>query len=116
MASYSPGRVPNSVCTHVIIPRIGGGIRQGPTNLPRVVWSSIEGYPGDYVYREYYRDIGFDLEYDYIRPYISSCGNKNFLPGLKYYRITGETPEKNLIHLRMPWRKRRSTRAISCLP
>lgn len=25
------------------------------------VWSSIDGYPGDYEYREYYRDIGYDL-------------------------------------------------------
>jgi 1,4-alpha-glucan branching enzyme len=52
------------------------------------VWSSIEGYPGDYEYREYYRDIGFDLDYDYIKPYISSTGVRIFT-GLKYYRITG---------------------------
>ena len=38
------------------------------------VWSSIEGYPGDYNYREFYRDIGFDLEYDYIKPYIHPDG------------------------------------------
>jgi 1,4-alpha-glucan branching enzyme len=57
------------------------------------VWSSIEGYPGDYNYREYYRDIGFDLDYDYIRPYISSCGSRIFT-GIKYYRITGETVHK----------------------
>jgi len=57
------------------------------------VWSSVEGYPGDYNYREYYRDIGFDLDYDYIRPYISDCGTRIFT-GIKYYRITGETPHK----------------------
>jgi 1,4-alpha-glucan branching enzyme len=57
------------------------------------VWSSIEGYPGDYNYREYYRDIGFDLDYDYVRPYISNCGTRIFT-GIKYYRITGETPHK----------------------
>jgi 1,4-alpha-glucan branching enzyme len=57
------------------------------------VWSSIEGYPGDYYYREYYRDIGFDLDYDYIRPYISKCGERIFT-GIKYYRITGPTPYK----------------------
>lgn len=28
----------------------------------KAVWSSKEGYPGDYNYRDYYRDIGFDLE------------------------------------------------------
>ena len=52
------------------------------------VWSSIEGYPGDYYYREFYRDIGFDLDFDYIRPYIQANGyRKN--TGYKYYRITG---------------------------
>lgn len=56
------------------------------------VWSAEEGYPGDYNYREYYRDVGFDLDYDYIKPYISSCGVRIFT-GLKYYRITG--PGKN---------------------
>ena len=57
------------------------------------VWSSIEGYPGDYNYREYFRDIGFDLDYDYIKPYISPCGARIFT-GIKYYKITGPTPYK----------------------
>jgi 1,4-alpha-glucan branching enzyme len=52
------------------------------------VWSSIEGYPGDYQYREFYRDIGFDLEYDYIKPYIHPDGIR-INTGIKYYRITG---------------------------
>jgi 1,4-alpha-glucan branching enzyme len=54
----------------------------------RQVWSSIEGYPGDYDYREFYRDIGFDLDYDYIRPYIHPDGIR-INTGIKYYRITG---------------------------
>jgi 1,4-alpha-glucan branching enzyme len=57
------------------------------------VWSAIQGYPGDYNYREYYRDIGFDLDYDYIKPYISNCGPRIFT-GVKYYRITGESTHK----------------------
>ena len=57
------------------------------------VWSSIEGYPGDYLYREFYRDIGFDLEYDYIRPYIHPDGVR-INTGMKYYRITGTTHHK----------------------
>jgi len=57
------------------------------------VWSAVEGYPGDYDYREYYRDIGFDLDHDYVRPYISACGARIFT-GIKYYRITGETNHK----------------------
>ncbi len=57
------------------------------------VWSSIEGYPGDYNYREFYRDIGFDLEYEYIKPYIHPDGVR-INTGIKYYRITGDTPHK----------------------
>jgi len=52
------------------------------------VWSSIDGYPGDYLYREFYRDIGFDLDYEYIRPYIHPDGVR-VNTGIKYYRITG---------------------------
>lgn len=57
------------------------------------VWSSIEGYPGDYDYREFYRDIGFDLDYDYVKPYIAPDGAR-VNTGIKYYRITGNTNAK----------------------
>lgn len=57
------------------------------------VWSTVEGYPGDYNYREYYRDVGFDLDYDYIKPYISPCGTRIFT-GMKYYKITGPGSHK----------------------
>ncbi|MEM4160521.1 MAG: 1,4-alpha-glucan branching protein domain-containing protein, partial [Thermoplasmata archaeon] len=52
------------------------------------VWSAKEGYPGDYNYREFYRDVGWDLEYEYIRPYLHKDGKRCFV-GIKYYRITG---------------------------
>jgi 1,4-alpha-glucan branching enzyme len=52
------------------------------------VWSSIDGYPGDYSYREFYRDIGFDLDYEYIKPYIHPDGVR-INTGVKYFRITG---------------------------
>ena len=57
------------------------------------VWSSKEGYPGDPDYREYYRDIGHDLEYDYIRPYIHPQGFR-INTGLKYWRVTGPSEYK----------------------
>lgn len=57
------------------------------------VWSAKEGYPGDFDYREYYRDIGFDLDYDYIKHYIHPDGIR-VATGLKYYRITGKTEHK----------------------
>jgi 1,4-alpha-glucan branching enzyme len=59
------------------------------------VWSSIEGYPGDCDYREYYRDIGFDLEMDYIAPYIHPSGIRVHT-GLKYHRITGKDVPKEI--------------------
>jgi len=57
------------------------------------VWSSREGYPGDPDYREYYRDIGFELEFDYIKPYIHPEGIR-VNTGMKYWRITGNTEYK----------------------
>ena len=53
----------------------------------RQVWSAHEGYPGDFAYREFYRDIGFDLEFDYIHPYIHESGHR-LNTGIKYHRIT----------------------------
>ena len=60
----------------------------------RQVWSSINGYPGDYNYREFYRDIGYDADYDYIKPYIAHNGVR-VQTGIKYHRITGNTEYKD---------------------
>jgi 1,4-alpha-glucan branching enzyme len=57
------------------------------------VWSAEQGYPGDAHYREFYRDIGFDLELDYLRPYIHRDGLR-INTGIKYHRITGRTEAK----------------------
>jgi 1,4-alpha-glucan branching enzyme len=57
------------------------------------VWSAEEGYPGDPVYRDYYRDVGWDLDYNYVRPYIQATGQR-MNTGIKYYRITGKTDQK----------------------
>lgn len=58
------------------------------------VWSAKEGYPGDFFYRDFYRDVGFDLEYDYVRPYLHGDGKRTNI-GIKYYRITGKTDHKD---------------------
>lgn len=55
----------------------------------RSVWSAQDGYPGDPRYREFYRDIGYDLDFEYIRPYIHESGIRTST-GLKYHRITGK--------------------------
>jgi 1,4-alpha-glucan branching enzyme len=57
------------------------------------VWSATEGYPGDPEYREYYRDIGHELELEYIKPYIHPDGIR-IDTGLKYWRVTGNTNVK----------------------
>jgi 1,4-alpha-glucan branching enzyme len=59
----------------------------------KAVWCSKVGYPGDFAYRDFYRDIGFDLDIDYILPYIDPIGNR-LHTGIKYYKITGKTNEK----------------------
>ena len=59
----------------------------------RQVWSRQEGYPGDPRYRDFYRDIGFDLDYDYVKPYLPAAGQRGFT-GLKYYRVTGRSSDK----------------------
>ena len=52
------------------------------------VWSSKEGYPGDGVYRDFYRDIGFDRPSEYIAPYVHPDGIR-VNTGYKYFRVTG---------------------------
>ncbi|MVO98754.1 1,4-alpha-glucan branching protein domain-containing protein [Paenibacillus lutrae] len=57
------------------------------------VWSRESGYPGHPDYREYYRDIGYELGRDdpaeaaYIRPYLLPDGTR-IATGYKYCRIT----------------------------
>jgi 1,4-alpha-glucan branching enzyme len=55
----------------------------------RQVWSAAEGYPGDPAYREFYRDIGFDLPPEYIRPESAAALRK--FTGIKYHRITSRS-------------------------
>src|SRR6476646_885709 len=60
----------------------------------RQVWSATEGYPGDPAYREFYRDIGFELPPEYLWPGSPSTLRK--FSGLKYHRITSREAEKEL--------------------
>lgn len=59
----------------------------------RQVWSKEQGYPGDERYRDFYRDIGFDLDFDYVKNYFPAPGQRGFT-GIKYHRITGGPGEK----------------------
>jgi 1,4-alpha-glucan branching enzyme len=53
------------------------------------VWSAEVGYPGAVEYREFYRDLGWDAEYEYIKPYIMPNGQRKNV-GVKYHKITGK--------------------------
>ena len=59
----------------------------------RQVWSAQGGYPGDPDYREFYRDVGFDLPTEHLGP-IGHDTRK--FSGVKYHRITGPGKEKEL--------------------
>jgi 1,4-alpha-glucan branching enzyme len=52
------------------------------------VWSSQVGYPGDPVYREFYKDLGWEADYEYIKPFIMPNGQRKNT-GVKYHKITG---------------------------
>lgn len=61
----------------------------------REVWSAESGYPGDPVYRDFYRDVGFDRSEEELRPFLRPAGVRKFT-GLKYHRVSGSTEEKEL--------------------
>ncbi len=64
----------------------------------RSVWSAESGYPGDPLYREFYRDLGYDGEYGWVRAFLHPDGVRRNL-GFKYHRITGRVP----LHEKQPY-------------
>lgn len=76
---YAPIRSPQGV--HVLARDVESS---------RQVWSKEIGYPGDPNYREFYRDIGYDLDLEYIRPYIHSELEIRLNTGIKYHAVTGD--------------------------
>lgn len=79
---YAPVRCPNGVAVFG---------RDIPSS--QAVWSDEEGYPADRSYRDFYRDIGFDLPLDYIGDYVHDDGIR-INTGFKYYAVTGKTDDK----------------------
>jgi 1,4-alpha-glucan branching enzyme len=55
----------------------------------REVWSREVGYPGDPVYREFHRDVGFDLPTSRLPPQLGGDGPRRST-GLKLHRIGHE--------------------------
>ena len=59
--------------------------RDSESTLP--VWSAKDGYPGDKVYREFHKDLGWELPISKLQ----KKGIPSVRPlGLKYYKITNE--------------------------
>jgi 1,4-alpha-glucan branching enzyme len=59
------------------------------------VWSRQHGYPGDPRYRDFYRDIGFDLDLDYVQACLPTPEIRGFT-GIKYHRVTGKEGAKEI--------------------
>ena len=78
--TYRPVRTPAGLVAFARDPDTG-----------RRVWSADHGYPGDPVYREFYRDVGFDGDSDALRRCLHPDGVRRQI-GLKYHRVTGRVP------------------------
>jgi 1,4-alpha-glucan branching enzyme len=59
----------------------------------KAVWSESSGYPADPVYRDFYRDIGFDLPPEHLAGHVEDSGGRVFT-GFKYWAVTGHTDRK----------------------
>jgi 1,4-alpha-glucan branching enzyme len=57
------------------------------------VLSESSGYPSDPVYRDFYRDIGFDLPANYLQGHLEGSEERIFT-GFKYWAVTGRTNNK----------------------
>ncbi len=57
------------------------------------VWSAESGYPGDPAYRDFYRDIGYDLPAAEMEPFVRPAGIRKF-SGIKYHRVSGRGEPK----------------------
>jgi 1,4-alpha-glucan branching enzyme len=90
---YAEPRPKYGVYAPIACPKSGVAALARDTESSKQVWSAIEGYPGDYQYREFYRDVGFDLDYEYLKPHLHQTGMRSHL-GIKYYKITGRGQNK----------------------
>jgi len=61
----------------------------------RAIWDPDVGYPADPVYRDFYRDIGYELDQDLLEAFLEPNGERT-PTGYKYWAITQRGQIKNL--------------------
>lgn len=76
-----------------ILGRSGTAFFGRDPSAARDVWSRELGYPGHPDYREFYRDIGFDLPADELEGELGPNGTR-LMTGIKLHRVTGRGPDK----------------------
>jgi len=59
----------------------------------REVWSAQSGYPGDPLYRDFYRDIGFDRTAQELAPFLRPVDVRK-VSGIKYHRVSHGSPKE----------------------
>jgi len=80
--TFAPVACPNGVAAFARDP-----------DLARRVWDARLGYPGDPWYREYHRDIGYELPPDALGALAAPPGARG-PTGIKYHRVTGGEGDK----------------------
>lgn len=68
--------------------RAGTAVFGRDPETTRQVWSAAAGYPGDPWYREFHRDLGYELPLEQLAPAAHPDGIRT-ATGIKYYRVTG---------------------------
>ncbi len=63
------------------------------TSLCKLVWDAQMGYPGNAHYREFHRDVGYDLPPERLHPLAIPTGEPS-PTGIKLHRVTGPGLEK----------------------
>lgn len=97
---YGDPRPKYGVHSPVVCPN-GVAVFARDVETSRQVWSAEIGYPGHDLYREFYRDIGWDAPLHYLKPHLHKDGMRRHL-GLKFHRITGKSVPQQLKEPYMP--------------
>lgn len=77
------------------------------------VWAAEVGYPGDALYREFYRDVGFDNPHEDVREFVAADGTRQNT-GLRNFIASPSAAAASSPTTRgKRWSARSSTRSIS---